>query len=206
MKIYKDVFGEMVEKLNESSLNRVSSGHNNIGFVIISASRGNKSAQENNNNYKELKRKVKELGYSFVPVFGGFVENGTDEVFEQSLQVYPISSTVISKEYDFDKFQEDMINLAKKYEQDAILIKRPDKNPMFYDCKNNKWTDEFSGITYNDLMQKYFTSLKKWKSSYDKGNPQRFSYVESYMRVQPETIMEAAKRGYSGELVYYNHK
>ena len=26
------------------------------------------------------------------------------------------------------------------------------------------------------------------------------------MRTQPETIMETAKRGYSGELVYYNHK
>ena len=59
-------------KLTEATLNRLVKGHDKDGYVILSASRGDKTDAENNRRFEELKKKVWNLGYSYIPVFGGY--------------------------------------------------------------------------------------------------------------------------------------
>ena len=107
-----------------------------------------------------------------------------------------------------------MINLCEKYNQDAILIKRPDTKPRYYFPSTNSWDDvEFGSLKLNDVAQKYFTSLKSWqdislnkknRATWD-GTPKRFYYSETFLRLPPQSIMAAHARESEGELFSMEH-
>lgn len=187
-------------KLTEANLNRVVNGHDKMGYVIISSSRqdiwvyndniyyedpnrfGSTKVEIdsqlhtdiNNIAYKKLKNKIASLGYSYIPVYGGFKEKGQQKAnVEKSLIVMPFN--IKSGTYtDFDKFVNDMFDIAgpNGYHQDSILIKYPDKNPQYYSC----WTQKpeegimFTGTSLNDITKEYFTALKKWSDISKKSN------------------------------------
>lgn len=70
---------------------------------------------------------------------------------------------VYSGEYrDFNTFAKDLLQMAwTDYQQDAILIKYPDKAPVYYDCKTRcPIGSSFSSTTLNDITKEYFTALK----------------------------------------------
>lgn len=195
-------------KLDESTLNRLIKGHDKDGYVIISASRGDKTPIENNRRFDELKGKVWSLGYSYVPVFGGYKEDDFGEVFEKSLFVLPKNKR--SGNIDLEKFFSDMKELGKEYEQDSILVKYPDENPRYLELSTGELGAPFDGeLLLNDVTQQYFTSLKKWNTDkYGdsiKGKPQRYTFTtnEVYLREQPKTISEAHRRSLLGEIVFY---
>lgn len=196
-------------KLDESTLNRLIKGHDKDGYVIISASRGDKTPYENNRRFDELKGKVWSLGYSYVPVFGGYKEDDFGEVFEKSLFVLPKNKR--SDTIDLEKFFSDMKELGKEYEQDSILVKYPDENPRYFELSTGKLGVPFDGeLLLNDVTQQYFTALKKWNTDkYGdriKGKPQRYTFTtnEVYLREQPKTISEAHRRSLLGEIVFYD--
>ena len=196
-------------KLTEATLNRLVKGHDKDGYVILSASRGDKTDAENNRRFEELKKTVWNLGYSYIPVFGGYSEEDHGEVFEKSLFV--LAKNKKEAEIDFDKFVEDMREIGSSYEQDSILVKYPDKAPMYLNLSTGEFDRPFDGeIKLNDLAQMYFTALKKWNTSkYGdeiKGNPQRYTYTfnEVYLSEQPKTISGAHRRSSNGEIVFYD--
>lgn len=199
-----------IVKLEEKTLNRLLSGHTADGYIVLSASRGENTDAVNNVRYAELKRAVKDLGYTFIPVYGGYKEEDNGEVFEKSLFVIPRDRNGVEKE--FDKFFDDMRGLGEKYHQDSILIARPNKNPRYYNIKDGTYDDEFTGSVLNDVLQQYFTALKRWNTDkYGdniKGKPQRFSYTfESvYINEQPKTMMGAHSRLCNGEICYYDRE
>lgn len=195
-------------KLDESTLNRLIKGHDKDGYAIISASRGDKTPSENNKRFDELKEKVWSLGYSYVPVFGGYKEDDFGEVLEKSLFVLPKNKR--SGDIDLEKFFSDMRELGKEYEQDSVLVKYPDENPRYLELSTGELGAPFDGeLLLNDVTQQYFTSLKKW--NVDKygdsinGKPQRYTFTtnEVYLREQPKTISEAHRRSLLGEIVFY---
>ena len=178
-----------MQRLNETTLNRLVSDHNK--YVIISASRGDKSVEENNKRFSELKDKVWQAGYSYIPVYGGYIEDG-GEVYEKSLVVLPRN-----KDQDFSKLVDDMILIGKFYDQEAILVKSQDDYPVYYDLNSNSYGAPFDGeLKLNDVTQHYFTSLKKHPKA------QRFTYT--YLESQPQTIMGAHMRESRGEIIYYD--
>lgn len=63
--------------VTESTLNRILDKHYKSGFIIITSYRGGdeKTVEENNSDFKKLKEMVKTAGYSFIPVYGGFLED-----------------------------------------------------------------------------------------------------------------------------------
>ena len=206
------VINENYVKLTEASLNRLVRGHDKDGYAVLSASRNEKSAEENNRDFERLKTDIKQMGYSYVPVFGGYIET-TDSgeripVYEKSLYVLPFkkNSTGDIENKEFDKFVEDMFKLGNKYRQEQILLKYADEYPAYYDVSNGDRDMEFTGKTsFNDIKQDYFTSLKKWDGKNNKGgSSQRFSFSECYLNEQPHTIAGAHVRSLNGELVYFS--
>lgn len=178
-----------MQRLTETTLNRLVTDHNK--YVIISASRGDKTIEENNRRFSELKNKVWKAGYSYIPVYGGYIED-SGEVYEKSLVVLPKN-----KDQDFSQLVDDMISIGKYYEQEAILVKFPDDYPVYYDLITNTYGESFDGeLKLNDAAQKYFTSLKK--------HPRAQRFIYTYLESQPQTIMGAHMRESRGEIIYYD--
>jgi len=218
---------EEYDILTEANLNRIINGHDKDGYVMISASRhdcldgiiDNPSAQaiidENNKRTTALKQDIKAYGYSYIPVYGGYRETGSEQAsIEKSFIVFPYNN--ISGEYvDFDKFENDMKKSGEEYNQDAILVKKPHANPRFFYINSGEWdTQDFGNASINDVQKEYFTALKSWQDislnrknhNWNNGSkPQRFTYEESYLNFPPQTIIGANARHNSGELFSMEH-
>lgn len=208
------------QRLTEKNLNRLVQGHDNKGYAIISGSREANTEEENNIKTKELKDELKKSGYSYVPVYGGYQEIGKDASTEKSFMVFPFDKNF--KQYtDFETFQNFMINLTDKYDQDSVLIKRPGENPRYWNrmkevenangeivrVPERTWdTWSFDNEpTLNDVTQKYFTALKSWKNDFTKGKPQRWTFEEYHLRPHPGTLTANHQLHCQGELTYYGN-
>ena len=171
-------------KINESTLNRIIGTHNKNGYIIISAYRGDRKPSENRQKHLELMDDIKNNGFSFIKVFGGFIENvGTDDevlVREPSLVVpnYPIGKT---KPYeDTEKLFNMGVELCNKYNQDSFLYKDIDSKPKYID-KNGNVDMEFDGDYIINKPEQYFTSISK-------NNNGRFTFTEAYVVEPPQTL------------------
>ena len=91
-----------------------------VNVCLISANRNERTAQENLQKHKDLQNLVRQMGYGFKKVKGGYSENGI-EVTEPSL--------LIADRYDdSDKFIKRMIALGAKFDQETIAIKLKGEN------------------------------------------------------------------------------
>lgn len=210
MKIIKE---ENYSVLTEASLNRLVRGHDKDGYAVLSASRNERTVEDNNKNFEQLKKDVKNKGYSYVPVFGGYVEtdDGGEQhpVYEKSLYVIPKRKGQNGEfeDKDFDIFVGDMFEIGGKYNQEEILVKYPNENPAYYFVDTMKKDMEFGGTSFNDIKSAYFTSMKKWDGKNRMGgSPQRFTFKECYLSEQPHTVAGATARSMNGELVYFNKR
>lgn len=196
-------------KINEASLNRILSKHYKDGFIIVTNFRNENSDAQNNSGFEQLKGDVKSAGYSFIPVYGGFIENKDTEdeveVEEASLFV-PNHKVATTKEFDDSESLKELgIKLSKKYNQDSFLYKpKGEENDSYYIDKNGNVDMKFSNKTLNDLTQIYFTRLTPSaanpdkflgdKSKTDKAD-RRFTFTESvYINEPPKSNSEAVKR------------
>lgn len=219
MKIIKEnLLTENYTVLTEANLNRIANGHDKDGYIMISACRGDalenpKSDQqvwdENNKRTRSLLADIQRLRYSYIPVYGGYKEEGSDVAsIEKSFIVFPFNRAQKTA-VDYETFLTDMIELGKKYNQDSILVKKPNSDPQYFNCRTNEFEGApFKNATLNDMQQEYFTALKGWSDISKKGNsiewrgnPQRFTYQESYLEKSPYNIMNRHMRALSGELL-----
>lgn len=170
---------EDFQKFYESNLSRILK-HKDKGCMMISASRGNLSEEENKKRTDELAKDIRDYGLGFVRVLGGYVENLGEEdereVTEESFFV-PIVSTM-----DDTDFFDIAIELCKKYDQDSVLISLPDDT----DCEeyegfgyyNKNGEFEFSpgnSIKFSEeAVKQYFSMLVKGHN-----RNKKFSFTES---------------------------
>ncbi len=140
---------------------------------------------------------VRNAKYSFIPVYGGFIENkGTDsevEVQEPALLV-PNQKVASNVNYDTtDELKELGISLCKKYNQDSFLFKPQNDEKAYYIDKNGNVDMTFTGKAINDLTNDYFTKLHK-----NAGNKtdKRFTFTENkyYINHSPKSLSEAQMR------------
>ena len=101
------------EFLDESSLSRVVSKSKKGGTAILSGSRGDKSKAENKARAKQLDRDIKGKGYG-----------GATKATGKETKVKERSHIVSSGKKGKRKFKKDMKALAKKYDQDSVLIQK----------------------------------------------------------------------------------
>lgn len=242
---------ELYYLLTESNLKRVARGHENDGYIIISASRGmdklideirddaqnygltitdlnawrnelysgslsDKTIEQvsmvNNKGTKSFESKIRSKGYSYIPTFGGYKEDGSDNfVFEKSFVVYPYSKTNDNSTHEnskenfnkeeFENLVRDCMLWANEFNQDTILVKAPNEKAKYIDCKTGETDIEFSGTTLNDISKQYFTALKKFKTGMKYGNPQRFTYEGLYAPVGGN-IMDCHRRSSKKQLFF----
>ena len=110
--------------LNESSLSRIMQHiSDNKTFGVVSPFRKDNSNKENKDAYAELKNEVREMGYGYIPLMGGYKEE-KGFVNEKSLFIPNIT-------------KDDIMEIGRKYNQDSILFK--DKSG-FYEIGTNRFT------------------------------------------------------------------
>ena len=172
-------------KLTEANLNRVSDGHEKDGYIILSAFRSDLTHDENNARTNELRDWLRDHHYSYIGVYGKYREKISNEFkLEKSFIVYPFD--IVSKSTaSWEIFEKDLSDIAKKYDQDSILICRPKEKPFYKGLKPGIRDEKcFSGTKLNDVTQDYFTALKKWSDislnrknhDWSQGSPQRFTF------------------------------
>ena len=172
-------------KLTEANLNRISDEHEKDGYIILSAFRSDLTHDENNIRTKELSNWLRSKHYSYIRVYGKYREKISNEFkLEKSFIVYPFD--IVTKSITtWEIFEKDLIGIAKKYDQDSILICRPKEKPFYKGVKTDAEDLEcFSGTKLNDVTQDYFTARKKWRDmslnrknhDWSHGSPQRFTF------------------------------
>ena len=145
--------------LEESSLSRIM-GHikGERNFGVVSAFRGGLGKKENMERHAELKDAVRDMGYGFIEMRGGYKEEDGGFVNELSLFV----SQMFQKEISWI--------LGSKYDQDSVIFK---DNKQFSLIGTNRATGrgtvmvDFKGgdrdsITLaQDAIKDFFSSLLK---------------------------------------------
>lgn len=204
--------------LNEVNAKSLIDRHTADGYIIISPCRGGadfgldpndptqkeKLAYINNQRVKELVGILKQTDFSYTPTYGGFIENqGTpneENVYERSFVVYNHHKD--GSVGDFEELRQFALDMAKKYNQDSVLIQEPNGKPQY--VKQDGEVDfGFDGdVAFNDLSQEYFTDLHKnsHKTMGDGSRPTRFSFLESYINPAPQCYGERVSRAKMGEI------
>lgn len=213
----KEVYGRAIANnqnlvvLNEMTMERLLGKHFNKGLCIVSASRVKENTAEENNKYtREMYQAIIDSPYSFIPVFGGFIE--TTDNGEKLPAKYEKSAIILNydkkgNEMDFDEMKAFAMSLGTKYKQDSILVKAPNDNPKYILTSNNigEVDYEFSGdVKINDLTQEYFTSFIKslnMSPNQDERRKTRFSFTEMYINPTFTTLNEGHSRKLKGEIV-----
>lgn len=207
-----------IVSLNEINAKSLIDRHSKDGYVIISPCRGGsdfgldtskkndkeKLSYINNKRIKELVDILKKGDFSYTPTYGGFIENqeepNEENVYERSFVVYNHHKD--GSIGDFKELYDFAIDMAKKFNQDSVLVKAPNKNPEY--VKQDGEVDfGFDGdVSFNDAQQAYFTDLHKNTDKYDMANrkPTRFSFLESYINPSPQCYGERISRARNGEI------
>lgn len=208
-----------VISINETNARRMLDRHGESGYIVISPCRGcddfgisktdpNWKIQLKNANQPRIREFVKDLkatGYSYTPVYGGFIENfGTDNaenVYERSFMVY--ANRKGQADVDLKGLYDFGLAMAKKFNQDSFLFKAPGEKPK-YITKNGETDMEFDGdAAFNDFAQEYFTDLHKNSEKHagkEDGRPTRFTFLEAYVNPTSGNVAARAPRHYKGEI------
>lgn len=204
--------------LNEVNARSLIDRHTADGYVIISPCRGGSDfgldpndpkqkemlADINNKRVKEFVDILKHTDFSYTPVYGGFIENkgkeNEENVYERSFVVYNHHKD--GSVGDFEELRQFALDMARKYNQDSVLIQEPNGKPQ-YVKQDGEIDFGFDGdIAFNDLSQEYFTDLHKnsHKTMGDGNSPTRFSFLESYINPAPQCYGERVSRARNGEI------
>lgn len=211
-----DRYGKDYIPLTEPTMNRLVHGHNDKGYIIITAAKSENKEKPNDRERKALISDLKKFGYSYVPVFGGYKEEGQGKAsLEESFVVFPYD--IATEKYDCsDHFRMILINLGKLHGQESILVKEDGKNPVCIRCDTGEPYEEddgFSDANFDHADDEYFAALKKHRDislngktrGFKNGNPQRFTF-EAYITEQPHQIMSAHRRHNLNEFVIPGYK
>ena len=114
-----------LEFMQESSLNRIRQKDAKGGMAIMSAQRGDKSKKENKARSKQLDKDIRGAGLPGpTKVSGRYTENKGQK---NERKVGERSSVVSSGKMGKKRFAKTMKKLGKKYDQDAVLLKKKTK-------------------------------------------------------------------------------
>lgn len=204
-----------IPKLIESNIklyNLLKGKHAEKGYGIVSACRGDETRSSNNQRTKQLAADIKSAGYSYMPVYGGYIEDDNGEVLEASFVVFNYDNRGNSG--DFENLKEFLIDMCGKYNQDSVLVCEPEDVPKYYDRNGNVVSDPDNSsrnTKVNDKSQSYFTQMKNksGRFTYDIGFPEADDLTSSlvriissydYLRCKPATYGERYRRWWYGEV------
>ena len=185
-----------------NNLTRFIGTHIKKGFAIVSACRGEKTEQENNIRTNELKALIKNAGFSFKEVAGGFIENkGTNnekEVYEKSFIIYNFKQN--GEKIKKDELLTLAMKICRKYGQDSILYSEKGDRPRYY-TKTGQIDSSFSRkFVFNDKEREFFTDMKK------SSNNKRFTFnLEQTPDNKVNEMKKKAKTAVYKPVKYFNY-
>ena len=127
--------------LDESNLKRVAQGHDDSGYIILSAN------ELNDRLTLEMKKAINSKNLTFVSTYGGYREK-TGVVVEKSFIVYPYrrNNTLVP----WDEFIKDVYEIVNKtyvdehgdeqllFNQESILVKKPNESLDYVNSTNEE--------------------------------------------------------------------
>ena len=121
------------------------------------------SHNQNRKNNKDLAKAIRDLKYSFIRIVGYYSEGDNEEGSEP---VREESFFVINPEYrNYTVFTKDMVNLAKKFEQESVIVWNYNINTATCyetkDFKNYRATEGFKGFSIDKAREYAWTQFKK---------------------------------------------
>lgn len=213
--VYED---NKLHRLNEANLHQLLDKHSKNGYIIISPCRNGddfgldhtnpkdlKKLQEiNNKRVKEFISVLKKTDWSYMPVYGGFIENKDKEnetvVYEKSFMIFNYDKKGnignLKTLFDFG------VEMSQKFNQDSFLYYEPNKKPAYY-TKTGELEFEVGDKTkFNDFAEEYFTDLHKNTQNYkgDAAKATRFTFTECYVNPKPYCVNERLMRDKAGEI------
>lgn len=149
---------------------------------------------------KQLLQDIKNAGYTYTPVYGGY--HGSDDVqdsYEPSYVVYNYKRS--NEPADFQELEALALKLCSKYHQDSVYVQRPNQPPVYLDCDGNQVNSSSSdNFKFNRDKEQFYTTNKR-----DKSNPQRFTsdivFENLYIPLRPASYNENMRRLKSGEYI-----
>ena len=203
-----------LQPITEADLSRIVTDYMDDGFIIITSDRSCEAEQGlpsgepcpedlaaeqdriNKENFPILQKTVRDAGFGYVPVLGGYKEQLPTEPGEPKQYVDtddPEDSLLIHSRKKPEELKQLGIDLAKQFNQDSFFYKPPgseDKNA--YWIKQDGSIDmTFKDFSYNDISQIYYTQLAKKPHRRFTALPENFQF---YVRKHPVSVSEARRR------------
>ena len=191
--VYEDC---KLEPFNEA-LYQLLDKHSENGYIIVSL------CNDEDDCVRKLITILKKSPWSYMPVYGGFIENKGKEnetvVYEKSFMIFNYDKKGNPNKLD-DLFNFG-IELSKKFNQDSFLYHEPGKKPTYY--KYGKHISVFSDkMKFNDYAEMYFTGLHQNTHEYS-GIPAkvtRFKFIGCYANPKPQVVCTRFMRDKAGEI------
>ena len=203
---------EPLREASNAALNRIIRSMDNFSYVIISSDRHELLKEENLKRFSKLKKIVKNAEFGYIPVKGGYLEDGTIPVIENFIIIFNIGRdrNVHSSEelFDlglklckYDLIQQDIKGNfigddpadVESFGQDSFLFKDENSPPTYYDKNGNKVSELSNNLKFNNKLEKYFTSLVK--------GDKRFTFKEVFIPRYPMSNSGFIVRYLQGELI-----
>lgn len=203
---------EPLREASNAALNRIIRSMDNFSYVIISSDRHELLKEENLKRFSKLKKIVKNADFGYIPVKGGYLEDGTIPVIENFIIIFNIGRdrNVHSSEelFDlglklckYDLIQQDIKGNfigddpadVESFGQDSFLFKDENSPPTYYDKNGNKVSELSNNLKFNNKLEKYFTSLVK--------GDKRFTFKEVFIPRYPMSNSGFIVRYLQGELI-----
>jgi hypothetical protein len=191
--VYEDC---KLEPFNEA-LYQLLDKHSENGYIIVSL------CNDEDDCVRKLITILKKSPWSYMPVYGGFIENKGEEnetvVYEKSFMIFNYDKKGNPNKLD-DLFNFG-VELSKKFNQDSFLYHEPGKKPTYY--KYGKHISVFSDkMKFNDYAEMYFTGLHQNTHEYS-GIPAkvtRFKFIGCYANPKPQVVCTRFMRDKAGEI------
>ena len=191
--VYEDC---KLEPFNEA-LYQLLDKHSENGYIIVSL------CNDEDDCVRKLITILKKSPWSYMPVYGGFIENKGKEnetvVYEKSFMIFNYDKKGNPNKLD-DLFNFG-VELSKKFNQDSFLYHEPGKKPTYY--KYGKHISVFSDkMKFNDYAEMYFTGLHQNTHEYS-GIPAkvtRFKFIGCYANPKPQVVCTRFMRDKAGEI------
>lgn len=191
--VYED---RKLEPFNEA-LYQLLDKHSENGYIIVSL------CNDEDDCIRKLITILKKSPWSYMPVYGGFIENKGKEnetvVYEKGFMIFNYDKKGNPNKLD-DLFNFG-VELSEKINQDSFLYHEHGKKPTYY--KYGKHISVFSDkMKFKDYAEMYFTALHKNTHEYSgiAAKVTRFKFIGCYANPKPQVVCTRFMRDKAGEI------
>lgn len=186
--------GAPLVNINENKAKQKLDRYSGYGFIVISY--GNSDFDK----IKEIISTVKSRKYSYMPIYGSFNENLSEEretqTFEKSFVIFNYNNKKQVKTDELSELLNFAMELAQQFNQDSFLYCEPEKNPKYVKTDGTIIAEYETDAPFNDLTKDYWTDLHKNRHQ----QPTQSTFTGCYINPAPQCYSERHVRYLTGEI------